>query len=160
METNNDVLKIDVPARRDLAINSLNILLVTGIVLAISYLWGMHHTSNVFPLILGLIYGYFLSKCILNKESGKKLITVDERWLIVEYRMGSKLEHRVFKRDFMENVSIVPGYKETIWLKIKAFWLRDSVGPIQFKYENKPYRLGYGLEPEAVNSLIAFLKNR
>lgn len=157
MDTNNKELSIKVPARRDLSIASLNVLVTLVIVLGGSYIWGMHHTSRVLPAVLGGAYGFFISKIILHKEFGRITITVDEKYLIIENRVGVKLKQQVFRKEFMDNLSLISDYKETIWIKMKAFWTRGAEGPLQFNYKNKSYRLGYGIGQEDINRLFIFL---
>ncbi|MCS2890787.1 hypothetical protein NXY11_20630 [Parabacteroides faecis] len=158
MDTNNEELNIKVSGRKDLLIDSLNVLVTLVIVLGGSYIWGMHHTSKVLPAMLGGAYGFFISKIILYKECGRTKITVDKKYLIIENRVGVKLKQQIFRKDFMNNLSLILDYKETIWVKIKAFWTRGAEGPIQFDYENKSYRIGYGIDQEEINKLFMFLE--
>ena len=94
---------------------------------------------------------------VLHKEFRRITITVDEKYLIIENRVGVKLKQQVFRKEFMDNLSLISDYKETIWIKMKVFWTRGAEGPVQFNYENKSYRLGYGIGQEDINRLFIFL---
>jgi hypothetical protein len=114
--------------------------------------------SNFFMLIF-FMFGYKYQSWRLH---GRRIITFDEKYLIISDIHYKKRRSKVYKIADIYDLTVDTGYKLTLWKRIKSFWTLDNGGCIGFYYKTEihgkpePVFVGYGLVPaDAINMLSA-----
>jgi len=158
-----DEISVQLPKNKNLILGILiTLLLLLGLPL-LAYIVGEKYSftlTNPFYILILFVIFYYTFTSLIWCFKGSKKILIDNKYLIVYFKMVSINKQYVYRLDKINNITINRGYKYNICQRLRSFWTKDNGGCIHFKYEGKIIKIGNGLTVCQAEKLISELKEK
>jgi hypothetical protein len=155
-------VKVAVPVKKDACLTFATIFLVVIGVAVMAYFAvdEFKITFNIFYVLVYFVIVLYADRGAVWKFKGNRLITFDDKYIIIYEKMMAISTQKVYKIDNISNLTINRDFEYTFFIKVKSFWNRGYGGCINFDYNGKSIRIGNELTVVEAIDLIEVLKKK